>query len=397
MIKYTIRALWRQKRSNLYILLEMFGIFVALFFGVIAVSEKVEKHMQESAFTINENVFRFAISQGAGADKCVSKIRELKDFVKSLSGVKAVSLSSYGIPYGMNTSTRTFKIQGDTSSVHPFMMTRQVDQSFAEILGIKMLQGKWISDGADLSGEIPVVITQDLADEFFTNENALGKKFLPTKDHEAFTLKIIGIIPPFQQTLYSKTLPSIFLPIEAHPRTIPFDMMVSFATDNTLEKELALRQIQDYFGSSTWRLFDLCQMNDLEENSKQEATYDVKLIVLVVVFLLVNLMLGLVGIFGYSAKKRISELALHRAIGASTGSVVRMLLSEMLALAVMGIVPGIVLVLQINVFGYDTSILHISIGIVVSTALILSLVAVSVSFPILKVVRFEPALALKEE
>ncbi len=396
MIRYIIRSMWSQKRSNLFIILEIFGLFIILFFGVVSINKILSRQFQKNAYTIEDNTFHYTISHDFRYKKAQKKLQELKGFAQSLLGVRAVSISNFAIPYCGSNMSYSLQIEGNnTSGLAP--MIRHVDTDFKDIFNVEIIEGKWFDLDLDFTQRTPIIVTQDFVEKRLQGEKAIGTHCsIPIGD--TIRAQIVGVTGYFKHRAHDRLSPSVFVPLSAWgSKSGYFDLLVSFNGESLMDQDQSLNSLQDYLVKEGWLLSDISMMDVTERISMQNSSFESKVMGLVIVFLLLNLALGLIGIFGNAAKQRASELAVRRALGASTTQVSSQLISEMIVLALMGILPGILLVLQMNLLGYNYNVGQILIGIAISTLLILSLVAVSVIFPSIKAANLSPALALKDE
>jgi putative ABC transport system permease protein len=115
-------------------------------------------------------------------------------------------------------------------------------------------------------------------------------------------------------------------------------------------------------------------------------------------FLIVNIVLGMIGIFGYSVKVRKSEMGIRRAVGSSSQKVHQLLLFESWSLTLLSMVPALLLLIQIpllDLFPIESP-LFIK-ALVVSVGSIFILVSASVYYPAFLASKTPAATALQEE
>jgi putative ABC transport system permease protein len=125
--------------------------------------------------------------------------------------------------------------------------------------------------------------------------------------------------------------------------------------------------------------------------------------VLVTAFAALALALAMVGLFGllaYSVQRRVRDLGVRRALGATTGDVVRSVVSGAARVLVAGVLAGVVLAVALGrllasmLFGVaplDPVTFAIVLGVLALTALI------AVAGPAWKATRVDPVVALRSE
>ena len=115
-------------------------------------------------------------------------------------------------------------------------------------------------------------------------------------------------------------------------------------------------------------------------------------------FLVINIILGMIGILGYSIKKRKSELGLRRAVGSSAQKINTLILFESWTLTLFALIPAILITVQIpllNLYPVETT-LFIK-AICLSIVLIFTLVSLSVYYPGYLASKVQASEALQEE
>ncbi|WP_449438240.1 ABC transporter permease [Pedobacter steynii] len=117
---------------------------------------------------------------------------------------------------------------------------------------------------------------------------------------------------------------------------------------------------------------------------------------LVFVFLLINVFLGISGVFSYNLSKRKAEVGLRVTMGASPGDVLKQFLLEAMVLTTLGILPGVLIAGQLLIMQYLD--LYYGTLSILGSALFLYLLMLSCAFyPSLKAARLNPSDALHEK
>ena len=131
---------------------------------------------------------------------------------------------------------------------------------------------------------------------------------------------------------------------------------------------------------------------------------------IVVLFLLVNVFLGLIGTFWFRTRRRRSEIALRLAMGSTKGQVFRLLTGEGLLLLTMVALPAMLVCYNIGIaeltigrtelistWPVKWSVLRFLLGSLGAWLLIALMVMMGILFPARQAMRIEPAEALHEE
>jgi predicted permease len=124
--------------------------------------------------------------------------RQLKTRVAALPGVESASLA-YAVPMGGTNAAYAASITVEGQALPrdqqpPALFFNNVDSSYFDTLRIPLLRGRAFTD-LDNSSSIPVaIVNQYMADRFWPNENAVGKRFTFKGPYApAKTVEIVGV------------------------------------------------------------------------------------------------------------------------------------------------------------------------------------------------------------
>jgi putative ABC transport system permease protein len=93
-------------------------------------------------------------------------------------------------------------------------------------------------------------------------------------------------------------------------------------------------------------VFEIQPLEEIRESRLNLAVLPIKILTLVDIFLMIMVALGLVGVLWQSVTVRKSEIGLRRAQGATAGDIYRQILGELFFIATMGLIPGVLLIVQ---------------------------------------------------
>ena len=131
---------------------------------------------------------------------------------------------------------------------------------------------------------------------------------------------------------------------------------------------------------------------------------------IVVLFLLVNVFLGLIGTFWFRTRRRRSEIALRLAMGSTKNQVFRLLAGEGLLLLALVTIPAMIICYNIGIAEFtigrtelistwpvEWSFVRFLLGSLAAWFLIAFMVMVGIWFPARQAMKIQPAEALHEE
>jgi putative ABC transport system permease protein len=272
--------------------------------------------------------------------------------IASLPGVKSAAFV-LGLPLtGTKWVNDEIKVEGrperkpsDKRLVSMFSVT----PAYFDTLGLKVLAGKnfrstdsasgWKLAPEPAAGEAPCVciINQAMADEFFPNENPLGKRLItwpwPKRPKE-----IIGILANAQtQELSRKAEPEVYLPFWQF-YVFTKHLIVRTASDPRLLSAPVQRELRVI--DPTVAIGHAETMEQIRSESVAAQTFAMRLLVGFSIFGSVLALVGIYGVLSLTVDSRKREMAIRLAVGAQRRTVLGLILSEGLRLIVIGLVIG---------------------------------------------------------
>jgi putative ABC transport system permease protein len=268
--------------------------------------------------------------------------KELAERARSTSGVKTAALTLV-VPMAPNQHTENIVPEGyqfpkDRSNANVFADI--VDDGFFGTLSIPILSGRGFLESDTASAPMVAVVNQVLADQYWPNQDALGRRFRLNDDKGPW-VEIVGIAKSAKYLWVGEgPTPYLYIPLAQHPQSRMTLVAQSFGDASSLVAPL--REMVRGLDANQ-PVYDVRTM----EEFYQMRAVNVPLMINEVVGAmgLIGLLLAMVGLYGlmaYSVSRRTREIGIRMAIGADQSSVVRMVMRQGLTLAVIGLVIGLV-------------------------------------------------------
>ncbi len=277
---------------------------------------------------------------------------ELERRVSALPGVTHAGLTIVLPMSGVNTDS-SFEIEGRPSdAAHPMPdeEIRLVSADYFRTLEIPLLKGRFFSSADKLDAPPVVIINRALAQRYWPNEEALGKRMrIPTREGPvwATTVGLVGDL--HHRGLDQPVKPEFYVPLAQAPYSSAI---------------LAVRSSQDPTGLTsalrgTVQAIDpalpLAHVRTLEEVIADSVAPRRLSVVLLTVFAGIALVLASVGIYGvmsFLVVQRTHEIGVRMALGAQRSDVLRLVIAHAGALIGAGTLVGLIVAL------FSTSILR---------------------------------------
>jgi putative ABC transport system permease protein len=275
---------------------------------------------------------------------------------------------------------------------------RTADPGYFSALQIPLLSGRFFTNEDRAGRPKTVIISRQLARQYFPGENPLGKH-LRVPSHDNADYKIVGVVA---DTLYQVGQPSMeamYIPVlNGESNVGGFTLAVRTASDPLaisipVQKKIAALDPE-------LPVSDVLTMQQIIERSLGNASLSAGLVLAFAVLSLTLASVGLYGVLSYLTTQRTGEIGVRMALGAQRKQVLRLMLGDGLRPALYGLVLGLavsagaVRLIQSMLYGtrpFDPAIF----AAVAATLLVVAVFACLV--PAWRASRIDPMQALRTE
>jgi putative ABC transport system permease protein len=224
-----------------------------------------------------------------------------------------------------------------------------VSPGYFHVMGIPLLRGRQFVTEDSKSSSLVTVISESFAHSYFPDENPLGKKLVfGFPPGPPVAREIVGVVGNVRDAGLTKDPgPMMYVPFAQSPF-----WGGELVVKSNLPPSAVVGSIREVVRSIDRNLpiTDIATMPDVVENSVAQPKYRTWLLG---AFGIVALLLAAAGVFGvvsYSVASRTRELGLRAALGASPATIGKMILTEGLTLAVVGLAVGLAAALGLTRF-----------------------------------------------
>ncbi len=353
--------------------------------------------------TQNVLTMRFALPHARydTAAKTAAFYEQLLPRLRALPGVKAAGVVTTlpGQGYGGDSRFTLPEHPDFAGGAMQDAIVRGADPGYFSALQIPLLSGRFFEDHERLTDARSVIVSKSFARQYFGDEDALGKHIL-IKDFEGVPpegFEIVGVVGDTLWALTEQDTTMMYFPLYSGGWS---NTSIGVRSDGDVTS-LAL-PIQKVLGELDPDLpvSDVLTMDQSIGRSTVDASFASSLVMAFAVIALVLAAVGLYGVLSYIVTQRTSEIGIRIALGAQRGTVLRLILSDGLRPAWIGLLLGLVgsgfAVQLIRTMLYGTRALDWALFAEVGT--VLALVAgVACAIPAWRASRLDPMQALRIE
>ncbi len=274
-----------------------------------------------------------------------------------------------------------------------------ISPGYFHVMSIPFLSGRLFDQRDIMSSPNVTIISKAMAQRYFPNQDPLGKRITfgfppaPGTMHE-----IVGIVSDVRDdSLGQDPRPMVYVPYAQAPfwgaNVVVKSTLSASSVAATIRQEV--RKID-----KDLPVTDVAMMPDLIDASVAQPRFRTFLLGLFAAMALVLAATGIFGVISYSVSRRTNEIGIRVALGASRGTILRMVLRETLVLTFAGLAVGLPCALAASrllgnmLFGVSAS----DPATVAIVAITLAAVAALAGYvPARRAMRVDPMVALRYE
>lgn len=383
MIKHYFKLLWKRRGKNAFLFVELVLVLWVLFAVFSLGISKYQQFVSPLGFEW-QGVYRVYFDR----DSSQHTMDRIKQGFLSMPEVAAASYSVAVAPYLGNTWSNGNDLNGMSFSTY-FL---HADEDILKAWSIPLQEGKFYSK-ADTGGRyMPIVVNREFVQQYLQGKEAVGYRFKFWENQEA---EVVGVIKNFRfQGDFEKERPFSILPMRQASHYQNIILKVKPNTGPEIEKK-----INDFMEASLKSSeFGIVKVEDQRAFVNKQTYIPMGILAFLALFLMINIILGLFGILRYNISKRVPEIGLRKALGASSSKIRAQFTGEMMTLSVLAAGVALVFALQVpffTVLPFSLGIYFTAIGL--SCLLIFTLVYFCSWAPSHQAAAILPAKALHEE
>jgi predicted permease len=265
------------------------------------------------------------------------RLRAIHQRATELPGVTAAGLA-WSVPLGFMAREEHGATPTGGDAMRQTVFANTISPGYLKTLGIPLRAGRDIAWN-DHSGSLPVAIVNETAARVFWNGNAIGQRLRVPQQDATIELEIIGIAADSKYWTPGEAVsPTIYRPmLQRTMGGMHLFVRTRNAAATAAALELELARLSPPMPIEIVSLASAIEASMLPARVGAFATagFGAAAILLAVI--------GIYGLVAFSVSQRMREMGIRRAIGASRGHIVRLVLAGSLGRVTAGVLPGLLL------------------------------------------------------
>lgn len=335
--------------------------------------------------------------------------RQITGNLESVPGVEAASMLDAPLPM-QGSDSLSFWLEGEPkppseNDMH-WAFDLGVQPNYLKVLQIPLKQGRFISEQDTLQSPAVVVIDEVLARKYFPRENPIGKRLNISPVNGQW--EIVGVVGHAKQVGLAEgaadNRPQLYYATMQIPdKFVPFwPLSTRFVVRTKGDPVATLGMIRAMFEktNSQQTIYGVQTLEIIVSDSVASQRFTMILLGSFAVLAVVLASIGVYGVISYVVGQRTHEIGLRIALGAHRSDVLRLVIGESVAMAMVGVAVGICAALGLTrllaKMLYGVSV-HDPITFA-GCAILLMCVALTAScVPARRAMRVDPIVALRHE
>lgn len=333
-------------------------------------------------------------------EKRIAFYRNVTDRLANLPGVASAAVT-YPLPFSGSGGSSSFDIEGRVESPGdpgPHSDLQVVTPAYFSTMKIPVREGRVFTDQDREGMDSVVVIDQNLASQYWPNQDPVGKRL--RRGSRAKWSTIIGVVGHVDRNaLVGESGKGVCIYPLYQLASIPAAYLIARTTVDPVSLATPLREAVRSIDPNQ-PVYDLTPLDQLVATSLGPRRFAVTLLGFFAAMALLMASLGLYGVVSYSVTQRTQEFGIRMALGAQSAQVLALVIKEGMKLVAAGVLLGLAVALGVarllssQLYGvgvFDP----VTFGLMALALLVIALFACFI--PARRATRVDPMVALRYE
>jgi putative ABC transport system permease protein len=296
------------------------------------------------------------------ANKFSTPAGQISFFERALQQVRTTpGIESAGViddmPMSDSGSHQPVQVEGQPvlpMSDQPEVDVRSISAGYFSAMRIPLLRGRDL-DASDVAGRAPtVIVSQSFAERFWPAQNPIGKHVTLTF-YPGVAREVVGVVGDIKLDSLDETRPvaMVYWPIDqifAPPSEAwrSFGMALAVRTTGDPMNSVSAVTAAVHQVDAETPVIDVFSMNQLIANSLSPRRSNMLLLAAFAGLALVLTAVGIYSVLSYAVRRRVREIGIRMALGASHSDVLRMVVTDGLKPILLGVGIGLAAALALG-------------------------------------------------
>ena len=416
MNKKLLAQIKNEWRTNLWLAIELLLVSVAMWWVIDNLYCIGATYFEPRGFNVDHC---YLIEMGHLTEKSpdfqekpyqekMDDILELANRLRQRPEIEAVSLSQNSYPYNGSNSWTSIRLVDDTLEAGGSLILRNVSPDFVKVFRYEGANGETPEQLAEMLEKGEMIASDNVFTYAYKRPlpmtNYVGRRFYWQND-TTFSLQLGASMKVVRYSDFQAARTSRSILLKRTMWAEDAELCVRVRADQDVDFIERLKaDSEKQFRVGNIYISNIRSFKDIRRNFQQFQYNGVRDAITTVVFLLVNIFLGLLGTFWFRTQQRKSEIALHKAHGATNRMVFTRLLSEGWLLLL--VITPLAVIIDFNLAFAELNARHnglylewdrLLVCAVISFLLIALMIAIGIGIPARKAMKVDPAEALHNE
>lgn len=416
MIKHLLKIIWNERSHNIGLWIELFLVSLFLWYITDYLYVTISEYTRPMGFDI-ENTYKVQIGMLSDKNTDFLKDEPIEADVKRLetiieriqhnSMIEAASVSFQSSPHiGSNSSHSLFR---DTLQTD-YALRRLVTPDFFRVFRYKSKNGS-TDELVNALKKDELVISENIENTLFKNgESAVGKdiSFEQSDSAQMFRVGAVSTIIRYDnfsnwESYYAKKIEDDYFSYIAGDGIDLLEICVRVKpeedydfTNRFREQMTGQLRLGNYYLNAIQSIPENTETFQLDDMNNLQVRF------FIILFLLINIFLGITGIFWFRTQHRRGEIGVRIATGGTRKGILKMFFTEGLLLLTFAMVPSMIVYAFIKntdilVYSWTFTTGRYFIGFGITYVLLALMIILGIWFPARKAIKVSPADALRDE
>lgn len=415
MIKHLLKIIWNERSHNIGLWIELFLVSLFLWYITDYLYVTISEYNQPMGFDI-ENTYK--VQLGILSDKNsefikdeplkadVERLKTILERIQQNSMIEAASISIHSSPYISGNSSQP--LHRDTNNINS--LRRMVTPDFFRVFRYKSKSGS-TDELVNALKKDELVISESVEKALFKNgESAVGKE-ISFEQSDSGQLYRVGAVSTNIRydnltdwnTYFAKQVEPGYFYFFARDYIDVLELCVRVYPEEDYDFKNRFRgQMTEQLRLGNYYLNTIQSIPENKTSLHLDDVNDLQVRFFIILFLLINIFLGITGIFWFRTQHRRGEIGVRIATGDTRKGILKMFYTEGLLLLTFAMLPSMLVfafIKNADILVYSSAFTagRYFIGFGITYVLLALMIILGIWFPARKAIKVSPADALRDE